>query len=78
VDRAGPFDPELFGPEDYDLWLRCAAGGCDIQRQLTGYRDTASGLGKQAETMRWLLRFMKRRPPASGPSGGAAARLSAH
>ena len=24
LDRAGAFDTELFGPEDYDLWLRCA------------------------------------------------------
>jgi glycosyltransferase involved in cell wall biosynthesis len=24
LDRAGRFDTELFGPEDYDLWLRAA------------------------------------------------------
>lgn len=60
LDRAGAFDTELFGPEDYDLWLRCAlTSGIGILREpLTGYRDTAGSLGKQAETMRrGLLRI---------------------
>jgi glycosyltransferase involved in cell wall biosynthesis len=60
LDRAGPFDPELFGPEDYDLWLRCAqqSGVAMLEQRLTGYRDTAGSLGKQAETMRrGLLRI---------------------
>ncbi len=54
LERAGRFDPELFGPEDYDLWLRCAqfAPIAILQEPLTGYRDTSGSLGKQAETMR--------------------------
>jgi glycosyltransferase involved in cell wall biosynthesis len=54
LEQAGRFDTELFGPEDYDLWLRCArVSGCAILREaLTGYRDTGGSVGKQAETMR--------------------------
>lgn len=60
LDRAGPFDTELFGPEDYDLWLRCAriAPVAILREPLTGYRNTAGSLGKQAGTMRaGLLRI---------------------
>jgi glycosyltransferase involved in cell wall biosynthesis len=60
LDEAGPFDTELFGPEDYDLWLRCArvAKAAVLDEPLTGYRDTSGSLGKQAETMRrGLLRI---------------------
>jgi hypothetical protein len=58
--RAGEFDTQLFGPEDYDLWLRCrgVAEGGILERPLTGYRDTPASVGKQAETMhRGLLRI---------------------
>jgi glycosyltransferase involved in cell wall biosynthesis len=53
LERAGEFDRELFGPEDYDLWLRCSrvAGVGVLQQPLTGYRDVPASLGKQAETM---------------------------
>jgi hypothetical protein len=53
LDRAGEFDPELFGPEDYDLWLRCSrlTGVGILKQPLTGYRDTPASVGKQAETM---------------------------
>ena len=60
LDQAGPFDTELFGPEDYDLWLRCTrlAKAAMLDEALTGYRDTSGSLGKQAETMRrGLLRI---------------------
>jgi glycosyltransferase involved in cell wall biosynthesis len=60
LDRAGEFDTELFGPEDYDLWLRCSrlAGVGILKQSLTGYRDTPASVGKQAETMhRGLLRI---------------------
>jgi hypothetical protein len=52
--HAGNFDPELFGPEDYDLWLRCAqhAPVAILPQRLTGYRDTVGSVGKQAESMR--------------------------
>jgi glycosyltransferase involved in cell wall biosynthesis len=54
LDRAGPFDTELFGPEDYDLWIRCTrlARSAVLRLPLTGYRDTTGSLSKQAETMR--------------------------
>jgi glycosyltransferase involved in cell wall biosynthesis len=58
--QAGQFDAELFGPEDYDLWLRCAqhAPVAVLEEPLTGYRDTAGSVGKQAPTMRQgLLRI---------------------
>lgn len=53
LDRVGEFDRELFGPEDYDLWLRCSrAAGVGVLRQpLTGYRDVPASVGKQAESM---------------------------
>jgi glycosyltransferase involved in cell wall biosynthesis len=60
LDQTGPFDTDLFGPEDYDLWLRCAqiAKVAILSEPLTGYRDTFGSLGKQAETMRrGLLRI---------------------
>ncbi|HZN32527.1 MAG TPA: glycosyltransferase family A protein [Pirellulaceae bacterium] len=60
LERVGRFDTELFGPEDYDLWLRCAQQSqvAILREPLTGYRDTCGSLGKQAETMRQgLLRI---------------------
>lgn len=53
LDRAGEFDRQLFGPEDYDLWLRCSrvAGVGILGCQLTGYREVAGSVGKQADTM---------------------------
>jgi len=49
----GPFDPELRGPEDYDLWLRVSELGpvINLPIQLTGYRTVAGSLGRQARTM---------------------------
>jgi glycosyltransferase involved in cell wall biosynthesis len=49
----GPFDPELRGPEDYDLWLRISELGevCNLPMRLTGYRTVAGSLGRQARTM---------------------------
>lgn len=54
LERVGRFDTDLFGPEDYDLWLRCAQATqvAILEEPLTGYRDTLGSLGKQAETMR--------------------------
>lgn len=51
---SAPFDPNLHGPEDYDLWLRVGerweTGNLNLP--LTGYRSHLSGLGNQPETMR--------------------------
>jgi glycosyltransferase involved in cell wall biosynthesis len=63
LERVGELDPELFGPEDYDLWLRCSlVGGVGrLELPLTGYRDTPASLGKQAGTMyRGLVRIHKK------------------
>jgi glycosyltransferase involved in cell wall biosynthesis len=51
--RAGLFDTELQGPEDYDLWLRVAevAPVANLEVPLTGYRMVQEGLSRQATTM---------------------------
>lgn len=53
LERAGPFDPKLQGPEDYDLWLRVAESApvANLRLPLTGYRAPAGSLSKQADTM---------------------------
>jgi glycosyltransferase involved in cell wall biosynthesis len=53
LEQVGNFDTNLQGPEDHDLWLRIA----DVSRSailclaLTGYRDVATSLSKQAARM---------------------------
>ena len=72
LDRVGGFDTVLFGPEDYDLWLRAArvsAAGV-LREPLTGYRDTAGSLGKQADTMRRGLLRIHAKLDAAGVWGG--------
>jgi glycosyltransferase involved in cell wall biosynthesis len=53
LERAGPFDSKLQGPEDYDLWLRVAelAQVANLRLPLTGYRAPAGSLSKQADSM---------------------------
>jgi glycosyltransferase involved in cell wall biosynthesis len=53
LERVGEFDRLLQGPEDYDLWLRVAqvAVVANLPLRLTGYRDVAGSLGKQAVAM---------------------------
>jgi glycosyltransferase involved in cell wall biosynthesis len=53
LDRVGEFDRQLHGPEDYDLWLRLAqiTTVANLCVPLTGYRNVAGSLGKQAITM---------------------------
>lgn len=50
LERAGPFDTGLQGPEDRDLWLRVAALApvANLELPLTGYRQVAGSLSKQA------------------------------
>ena len=72
LDRIGAFDTELFGPEDYDLWLRAgqvSAAGV-LTEPLTGYRDTPGSLGKQADTMRRGLVRIHAKLDAAGVWGG--------
>jgi glycosyltransferase involved in cell wall biosynthesis len=47
IDEAGGFDPEIWGSEDFDLWLRIAERGYQIvvlQEALAVYRRHASAL----------------------------------
>jgi glycosyltransferase involved in cell wall biosynthesis len=82
LDRAGRFDTELFGPEDYDLWLRVArlSQVAMLDEPLTGYRDCAGSLSKQAETMhRGLMRIhAKLDAAAAWPSGWHRRKSRAH
>jgi acetyltransferase-like isoleucine patch superfamily enzyme/GT2 family glycosyltransferase len=53
LNKVGEFDTALHGPEDFDLWLRVArvAGVANLPMALTGYRNVAGSLGKQAAGM---------------------------
>lgn len=71
LERAGPFDPALRGPEDYDLWLRIteAASAAVLRLPLTGYRAPPGSLSTQAGLMsagmwRILDKLDERRAPA--------------
>jgi glycosyltransferase involved in cell wall biosynthesis len=51
---AGPFDLELRGPEDHDMWIRVAQGAnvANLKLALTGYRSSTPGsLSKNTERM---------------------------
>lgn len=60
LERVGGFDPQLQGPEDYDLWLRLteAAEAGNLELPLTGYRMVAGSLGKQAKSMHAGMRLI--------------------
>jgi glycosyltransferase involved in cell wall biosynthesis len=53
LEHIGGFDPQLHGPEDYDLWLRLGEqfpmGVLDAP--LVGYREVAQSLGRRASSM---------------------------
>jgi glycosyltransferase involved in cell wall biosynthesis len=61
LERAGPFDLDLQGPEDRDLWLRVAelAPVAKLRLPLMGYRNVPGSVSKQAarceDGMRRLL-----------------------
>jgi glycosyltransferase involved in cell wall biosynthesis len=63
LEKAGPFDTELRGPEDYDLWLRIAetAAVANLGLPLVGYRTVPGSLGRRAATMESGLRRILRR-----------------
>lgn len=59
IRAAGPFDPSLQGPEDYDLWLRVARRSAVgvLPVRLVGYRvGTPNSLSKNAVRMETGLR----------------------
>jgi glycosyltransferase involved in cell wall biosynthesis len=53
LDAVGPFDTQLQGPEDHDLWLRIAevTPVAHLTVPLTGYRQAPGSLSKQADRM---------------------------
>ena len=60
VVRAGMFDPEIRGAEDFDLWLRLALGGNKIvyhRKPLLRYRRRAGSLSSNSA---WMRRFAVR------------------
>lgn len=70
---AGPFDPELRGPEDYDMWLRVARLGtvANLSLALTGYRSATPGsLSKNAERMEQGMRRILEKQERAGAFRG--------
>lgn len=69
IRQAGPFDPMLQGPEDYDMWLRVSrlAAVAILPIQLTGYRiGTPNSLSKNAVRMESRLRRILAKLEADG------------
>jgi glycosyltransferase involved in cell wall biosynthesis len=63
-----PFDTELHGPEDFDLWLRIVerAGAGNLSLPLTGYRTVEGSLGKRAVSMEAGMRRILEKMDARG------------
>jgi glycosyltransferase involved in cell wall biosynthesis len=72
LERAGEFDRELHGPEDYDLWLRLAelAPVSNLHVPLAGYRRFGNGLSKHATNMETGLRRILRKMDERDAWGG--------
>lgn len=74
LEKVGPFDEQLQGPEDLDLWLRIAevAEVGNLRAALTGYRAVAGSLSQRAVTMeagvRRILRKLEERGAWRGRS----------
>jgi len=53
LEAVGPFDTQLQGPEDFDLWLRIAEVTTfgHLNLPLTGYRNSPGSVSKQADRM---------------------------
>lgn len=63
LERAGPFDRAIQGPEDRDLWLRVAelAPIANLDLPLMGYRDVPGSVSKQAERCEaGMIRILKK------------------
>ena len=65
---AGPFDAELHGPEDFDLWLRVAqrAKLAILPTPLSGYRTVVGSLSKNAVRMEEGMRRILGKLDAAG------------
>jgi glycosyltransferase involved in cell wall biosynthesis len=73
LDRVGPFDDSLSGPEDHDMWLRVAevAKVSLLMLPLVGYRRAAAGslskrVGAMEAGMRRILRKLDERGAWNG------------
>ena len=70
---AGPFDTQLSGPEDYDLWLRMVqrVPVANLRVALTGYRSNRPGsLSKNADRMEAGMRAILEKLERSGALRG--------
>jgi glycosyltransferase involved in cell wall biosynthesis len=72
LQRAGPFDVQLQGPEDYDLWLRISeVSACaNLQLPLMGYRSSGDGLSHRVEAMERGMNRIYRKLEDKGVWGG--------
>jgi glycosyltransferase involved in cell wall biosynthesis len=63
LERAGPFDVTLQGPEDYDMWLRMAeiAPGANLDFPLSGYREVPGSISKHTVRMQNGMRRILRK-----------------
>jgi glycosyltransferase involved in cell wall biosynthesis len=72
LDAVGPFDTDLQGPEDHDMWLRLAeiTTIAHLDVPLMGYRQTPGSLSKQGDRMLRdkyrMLQKQTRRPAWKG------------
>jgi glycosyltransferase involved in cell wall biosynthesis len=81
LERAGPFDTMLQGPEDYDMWLRVAAFGPIrmLEEPLTGYRAVEGSLSRDPRKMEeGVLRILAKLDAASAWRGKGLTRARAY
>jgi glycosyltransferase involved in cell wall biosynthesis len=74
LERVGPFDVTLQGPEDRDLFLRVAevTAVAEINLALTGYRNSPGSLSKQVKTCEMGMRKILRRLDDRGAWGSCS------
>ena len=75
--QAGGFDPDIFGPEDWDLWRRITQRwpGMSMRAVLAGYRERDESVSSNARRMLENNRKVLRKAFADNP--GLPLRLSA-
>lgn len=78
-DEVGNFDPNLFGPEDNDMWLRIAAKYefAVIKEPLVYYRQLNSSVSRNLEKMEKSWQLMHAKALSNAPSYLAKSNLEA-
>ena len=79
--RVGPFDTNLQGPEDYDLWLRIAEAApvANLELPLMGYRTVPGSLCKRATAMHTgMTRILRKLDEREAWKGRRLLRRKAH